>query len=584
MRTSINSPKVDNSFYNQNYQGFKALIIVPHQDDEINTAGSLIRTLCASKASVYIVYTTNGDWKYPARKRMKETIKATSLLGVSKENLVFLGYGDSFNNSKGDHLFYSGGRIIESSSGHEETYGTDLFDDYIYSRTKKHHKYTSNNYLNDLISVIREIHADLIICTDFDEHPDHRMLSLYFDRAMGIIRKTDNEYKPTVWKRFAYSVSYTSIGDYSSFNNPETQYPIVGKTLKYEKDIVNTSIYDWESRIRIPIAKDSYGSILGKNIIVKALKAHRSQYIITHADRILNSDEVYWNRRTDSLSYSAHVSVSSGNANYLNDFLLYNVEEVDSAAPKYGDYYWRPCDDDLERTVSFEWDDNQSISEIVLYGTIDKLSGISQIEVSLDDGFSVVTDLPENGNPRTILLKETHFVKKCSFKIIVSYGTEYGISEVEFYKDPDSSSAILPYCKILIKNNFAYDYIINKKANCLPLSIYTYGRTGAISLFVKEGKSKIRDNILIINPEDHNIVVRAENYTGEIYDQISIRIVNDQELRFLERQNKKVRRYLNDKKRMLKINNMKYILCHQGIMAVIKRTIHNIILPKIRKT
>lgn len=52
----------DNSFLNQSASGQKVLVIVPHEDDEINVAGSLMYHYVQSGAEVFCAFTTNGDY------------------------------------------------------------------------------------------------------------------------------------------------------------------------------------------------------------------------------------------------------------------------------------------------------------------------------------------------------------------------------------------------------------------------------------------------------------------------------------------------------------------------------------------
>lgn len=170
---------IDNSLFHQDLKDLKVLLIVPHEDDEINTAGALTDILTSCGATMKLVYTTNEDWKYPASTRMKEAIEAASVLGIRSKDIIFLGYGDSINNNDRNHLFYADKVYTKSPAGYSETYGTELFSDYSYTINGCHHEYIRQNYLDDIISVLRNERPDMIICTDFDEHPDHRMLSLY---------------------------------------------------------------------------------------------------------------------------------------------------------------------------------------------------------------------------------------------------------------------------------------------------------------------------------------------------------------------------------------------------------------------
>ena len=90
----------NNSFYNQKYSGIKVLVLVPHEDDEINLAGSMIVNFINLGAEVYVCFSTNGDYQISAEVRLKEAANSLVVLGCKKENIFFLGYGDTLNGSK----------------------------------------------------------------------------------------------------------------------------------------------------------------------------------------------------------------------------------------------------------------------------------------------------------------------------------------------------------------------------------------------------------------------------------------------------------------------------------------------------
>jgi len=97
----------------------RVLVLAPHPDDEIIGCAGVIMHALKSGAEVKVVYLTNGDNNifsilfynpllFPLRlftlteldfinlgkHRQKEAIKAMDILGVKKDNLVFLGYPD----------------------------------------------------------------------------------------------------------------------------------------------------------------------------------------------------------------------------------------------------------------------------------------------------------------------------------------------------------------------------------------------------------------------------------------------------------------------------------------------------------
>lgn len=546
-------PYVDNSFFHQHYINVKVLLFVPHQDDEINAAASLLFTLARCGAQITLVYTTNGDWEYPAAVRFNEAINAAGVLGIPEKNILFMGYGDTLNRDDNRHVFYHTDTPARSAAGYTETYGTDAHPDFAFLQEKQHHSYTNKNYLKDLLSIIRLTKADIIIGTDFDCHADHRMLSLYLDKAIGMVRKENPSYQPEVWKRFAYPLAFNAVADYSSVNNPATKLPVIGVTHNYRFAIIGFFYFIWKERIRIPVPAMARTDTFRDNIICKALEQHTSQRIVTEVTRILNSDEIFWSRRTDCVSHAADISVSSGNGTCLNDFMVYNVANIDEDIAEYTNYCWRPKAEDPDKTAVFKWKKPVTIEKIVLYGAVSTESKIDRLQVTLSNGFSqTVTALPSNGNPLEIVTGKQENITSCTLKILSATGTDYGISECEIYSSKEFTNKIAPFCKILIEDNFAYEYFVNKKVKVLPLTVYTFGNTGTITLAVENGNSVIRDGKLFIADSDQEIFIRAQNEDGSVWDQIIIKRLSWFDLKRKKLSDIADRIYLKKRKRQLK--------------------------------
>ena len=84
------------------------LIVVPHPDDEINVAGTVIDQLKKGNAEIYVLMCTYGDY-YPkvTQKRFAEMKRAAALLGIPFKNYIFLGFGDGW---KGECLYFAADR------------------------------------------------------------------------------------------------------------------------------------------------------------------------------------------------------------------------------------------------------------------------------------------------------------------------------------------------------------------------------------------------------------------------------------------------------------------------------------------
>ena len=91
----------------------RIVVVAPHPDDEAIGAGGLIQQACAAGAEVHVIYLTSGDHNQIAFKlynlrlhlsakqyvafgimRQKEAARAMAGLGLSREQLTFLGYPD----------------------------------------------------------------------------------------------------------------------------------------------------------------------------------------------------------------------------------------------------------------------------------------------------------------------------------------------------------------------------------------------------------------------------------------------------------------------------------------------------------
>lgn len=112
----------NNSIYSTDfYKNKNVMVIVPHQDDEINVAGATIKNYINGGSDVIVVFTTNGDYYGLGKVRIDEAINAMEKLGVKSENVVFLGYGDKWD-TEYNHIYHApDNEIVKSYIGNIET-------------------------------------------------------------------------------------------------------------------------------------------------------------------------------------------------------------------------------------------------------------------------------------------------------------------------------------------------------------------------------------------------------------------------------------------------------------------------------
>ena len=509
-----------NSFFDKSYFGTRVLILAPHPDDEINVAGNMILNLAAAKAEIFVAYSTNGDFEVSADIRAQEAVDALKILGVPSEKIILLGYGDGHKLSD---------TPTQSPAGHVETYAAKNFIDYAKKTFGHHSPYTRQNFKRDLKSLLLELRANIIFCVDFDSHPDHRALSIMFEEALGEILSERDDYHPEVYKKFAYATAFTAAPDFYATNLRATLKPKLGETDTYDFDLIDRANYVWANRVRFPVLYRQ--TLLKDNPLADAIFAHKSQRNEWNALRILNSDEVFFERRTDSQTFSAKVTATSGDASKVRDFKIFAENNL-----------WQPTD--AQRKIFFDWDEPAQVRRIVIYGNplddtpakislrlelADSYAVIDKARISLDNVKNFSAELPNRGKP-LIIDTEKIFVARAEITI-VNAGKNFGLSEVEFFANVEPLRKISPFIKITVNDNFAYRYSVPYEVDKISLGLYRFHVDEPVRITATAGDENIlsevlTDGKLILNfGKATEIVVTAE--VGDIYDRAIIRRVGD---------------------------------------------------------
>ena len=522
-----------NSFFDRSYFGTRVLILAPHPDDEINIAGNMILTLAAAKAEIFVAYSTNGDFQNPAAVRAQEAVDALKILGVPREKIIFLGYGDTFNGTGNPHIF-SATEPTTSPAGHFETYAAESFVDYAKKTFGRHSSYTRENFKHDLKSLLLELRANVIFCVDFDAHADHRALSILFDEVLGEILAERSDYRPEVYKKLAYATAFTAAPDFYAPNLLSTCKPKLGVTDTYDFDIIDRANYVWENRVRFPVAEVCRQPLLKGNPVAEAVFAHKSQGNEWNALRILNSDEIFFERRTDSLTFAAKVTATSGDASKVRDFKLIDTDDVDISPAQIVGNLWRPASDDTQRKIFFAWDEPIQVRRAVIYGNpLDDTPQKISLRLDCVDAKSIrrVLELPSRGRP-LVIDTEKIFVARAEISA-VDAGKNFGLAEVEFFANAEPLRKIPPFIKLTIADNFFYSYAVPDEVDKISLGLYRFHVDEPVKISATSGDEELlselmTDDEIILNfGRATEIVVTAEVVGSDIYDRAIIRRVGD---------------------------------------------------------
>lgn len=495
------------------------MLFAPHEDDEINLYGGVIEQYVKNGSEVKIVFLTNGDYYGLGGLRLREALNASKKYNIPAENVIFLGYSDSLKNENALHIYNAEkGELVKSRLGRGETYGIKSKAPY------SQRSFTRDNIVCDIKNIITENKPDILFCCDYDSHPDHRALSLFFEEALGKILKENDEYRPCVYKGFAYSTAWDGKNDYYAPN-------IISTALKNPSSFMEEmKPFEWDKRVRFPVAREYLSRVMRNSSSYIAMAEYSSQTSTDHANGILNGDKVFWKRRTDSLLYSAEVASSSGNASALGSFKLAESGDITGDREPY-ENAWIAEDGDEMRAVAFKLKKAEKISSVVIYENPDEDSHIVNAVLQIGSVRYNTGELKPNGAPTVfefppvtsdyIAVKVTAFTGKCS------------LLKVEAFEKPESAKT--EFIKLENQNgDFCYDYIVSKSGR-EDFFVYSYPpdeRAELEAFCDNEGVGvlceggKIRVNCPL--GEAAVITVRLKD-NPEIYDCITVRNPDERE-------------------------------------------------------
>ena len=495
------------------FAGKKVMVIVPHEDDELNLFGGLFEEYLKYGSEVKVVFVTNGDLYLPRETRIREAIRALAEVGVEEENVIFLGYGDGYLHK---HLYnaYDGERMI-SEAGFMETHGADFHPAFV-----EEHPFTRENYIGDIKACILQERPDVLFCNDYDSHTDHQAVSLAFEEAIGEILREGSGYTPTVYKGYAYSTAFYAPDDfYADPNLLSTKNPS-------EDDRTGEGIYRWSERARLPVSAKSLSRSLYQCSVYRAAKQHKSQNAQAHAVSVINGDKVFWQRRTDSLSYTAEISASSGDAARLNDFKLLDNRNLQGWAPLY-DGVWTPEKEDALRQVTVAFPEEMTVTSLRRYDNPSEEDSVKNAEIHLSDGTELETGVI-NPEGTEFFFEEPKTIAGFTVTLLETEGDSAGLTEIEAYGKKKGES---PFLKLMTEEeNFVYDYDVSREDGTAVFLLYTAGvetmpencvlrcDNDRCSATVQDGK------ILIVCPKGESCLFSIEDPDTGLSD--TVRVAN----------------------------------------------------------
>jgi len=251
------------------WEGDRILILAPHPDDESLNCGAIIQKALRMGLSVHIAWLTYGDfnqwsflvYRYRTRPvvtpgeirrmgliRHDEAVAAAGVLGLSSQNLTFLGYPDHGTLD-----------IFTSHWGDRPAYQSPLTqeDRVPYSNAlRPGAPYKGEEVLKDLTTVIRDFRpTKVFVSHPSDHHPDHRALYLFTTVALWNLR---SELAPEVYPYLTHYPSWPKPTGYhpSKLLEPPNLYReqiawqaprVTTQELRLKKEALKKHRTQWQS-------------------------------------------------------------------------------------------------------------------------------------------------------------------------------------------------------------------------------------------------------------------------------------------------------------------------------------------------
>lgn len=502
----------EHSCRNPGFSG-KCLVIIPHEDDELNMMGAALDVI-RDKCDIYVLYSTNAR-----EVRMWEAVHSLGHFGIPRERVIFLGYDSYPWDVKGEHTYNSSRGKVKPIDGRDATWGVPGLPCFRPGRS-----YTQEHIEEDLEAAIASIMPDCIVIVDHDLHADHRALSLTAEKALCRLMKSKPAYHPFVLKSLAYGTCWFQPADfYDGDNIRSTCHLYHGDTMQ------ETACYRWSERLRLPVGACGITRSLAGNHVAEAFAEHKTQTgLDPHIpERLCRGDKVFWWRPTGNHCLYAQVRADSGDAAQLNDFLLVDSSDVSDFDHRPYEHGWCP-DNGLGEAV-FSWEHPQVVSEIHLFGQANPANQVLGIEIDLGNGKILHTGpLPADGCRHIVKTGCTTPLTGFTLRITRSSGAGAGLAEVEAYAS--SPEPPIDMAKFQDEHgNFMYDYTTHPDGVAF-FSIYTWGNGSNGTLKVQlacpvPGAAKLTKNYNAYTVKcrrNATCTVRLLNGKGEVVDEARI--------------------------------------------------------------
>jgi LmbE family N-acetylglucosaminyl deacetylase len=419
-------------------QGKTVIVFAPHPDDEALCCSGIIYAAKQRGDTVKVVVVTNGDFQSSVsfgQQREGETVAGMAVLGLSEQDVIFLGYGDQTLQTL--YQSSSPSTVVTSSIGQTHTYGNRGLGrmDYHTFLTGLPGPYNRQTILGDVEAVLQNFKPDEVYTTSlWDSHPDHRGTFTFVVEALLALKKSGVSLSTRVHETIIHEPCATcSLTGYRWPNPPFTpSQPFFAPPF-----LVTNATYQWNQIEAIPTPATMRDPNFSSNMKARVITQYPSQGGGTGQTNWLFSfvkeDEFFWDRDfTTNLAGLATVTVSSQDP-ADGSLGISAVDGVIDGATDYNPWEWNTNGTLNGSWIQLNWASPVTISHIALYSRPSGSDTIVSGTVSFSDSSTIpVGQLPSNSYgllasfaPKT--------VTSVRFTVDNATGITTGLAEIETY-------------------------------------------------------------------------------------------------------------------------------------------------------
>jgi trimeric autotransporter adhesin len=433
-------------------QNKNIVILAPHPDDEGLCCAGIIYNALQQGNNVTIVVVTNGDYEggvSTGLTREGETVSGMSVLGLSEQQIIFMGYGDEA--LQGLYQSTSPSTIIASPAGQTQTYATRglggvSYHQYLFGTPGQYNRQT---ILGDMEAMLQNLQPTDIYTTGlWDDHPDHESTFNFVVEALLDLRRQGVPLSTKVHETFIHApcsscgvpsnLAYVWPGAGTGVTPrfmPDQPYP----EPYYLSNIWpngNNTPYSWNQIERIPLPAPMQDPNQATNLKASVIANYVSQ---GGSDRngflqaFVKKDEFFWVHDFNTNIAGLATVTDSSESPDTGQLGTSAIDGFVEGYPGYQNWEWVTQGQLAGAWINLTWPTPVTISQVVLYNRQTLAEDVQSGHLTFSDGTTVpVGQLPINGNPYLVSFPPKT-VTSMQFTVDSAVGQAIGLTEIEVY-------------------------------------------------------------------------------------------------------------------------------------------------------